>query len=311
MTVGTRENGKRAKKAACNNYAHICVPMIPEGSAWKQVGHSIMAKTAAAGYVPLLLDNAVLVCQYGGLIRIVEVPKTGTGQISYDDALAKALRLTAAFEGGGVTGNFDGQGLSMGMFQFNFGQQSLQPLLLDMISQHPNLMKSFFGSNYNTLDSILKGSYSNQMIWVKSINDSSNDIIEPWKTAFTALNNSTEFNSVLLNSATFKIYVTQTKSIVNTYNLETERGIVLAFDIAIQNWSTDGDNAFISKVLAMTNESDKLKEITNRLINKSSSQYQADVSSRKNTIVNGIGIVHEINYTLSDPQYDILDRLWY
>ncbi|MDR1550305.1 MAG: hypothetical protein LBT06_17205 [Hungatella sp.] len=38
-----------------------------------------MAKTAAAGYVPLLLDNAVLVCQYGGLIRIVEVPQIGAG----------------------------------------------------------------------------------------------------------------------------------------------------------------------------------------------------------------------------------------
>jgi hypothetical protein len=44
-----------------------------------------MAKTAAAGYVPLLLDNAVLVCQYGGLIRIVEVPKTGTTKESGDE----------------------------------------------------------------------------------------------------------------------------------------------------------------------------------------------------------------------------------
>ncbi|GLC81718.1 hypothetical protein LBYZC6_38320 [Lacrimispora brassicae] len=80
MTVGTRENGKAAKKASCNNYAHICVPMVPEGSAWKQVDHSIMAKTCAKGYAPLLLDSAMLVCQYGGLIRIVEVPQTGTSK---------------------------------------------------------------------------------------------------------------------------------------------------------------------------------------------------------------------------------------
>jgi lysozyme family protein len=89
MTVGTRENGKRAKKAACNNYAHICVPMIPEGSAWKQVGHSIMAKTVAAGYAPLLLDSAVLVCQYGGLIRIVEVPETGAEDSVWPSELQK------------------------------------------------------------------------------------------------------------------------------------------------------------------------------------------------------------------------------
>lgn len=78
MTAETHQDGKKAKKAINNKYAHICVPMVPEGSAWKQVDHSIMAKTCAKGYVPVLVDNAVLVCQYGGLITVVEVPQTGT-----------------------------------------------------------------------------------------------------------------------------------------------------------------------------------------------------------------------------------------
>lgn len=78
MTAETHQDGKKAKKAINNKYAHICVPMVPEGSAWKQVDHSIMAKTCAKGYVPVLVDNAVLVCQYGGLITVVEVPQMGT-----------------------------------------------------------------------------------------------------------------------------------------------------------------------------------------------------------------------------------------
>jgi len=53
---------------------------VPEGSVWQQVDHSIMAKTCAKGYVPLLLDSAALVCQYGGFIKIVEVPQAGTTQ---------------------------------------------------------------------------------------------------------------------------------------------------------------------------------------------------------------------------------------
>jgi len=44
------------------------------------VDHSIMAKTCAKGYLPLLLDSAALVCQYGGIIKIVEVSQAGTTQ---------------------------------------------------------------------------------------------------------------------------------------------------------------------------------------------------------------------------------------
>ena len=80
MTAETHQDGKKAKKAINNKYAHICVPMVPEGSAWKQVDHSIMAKSCAKGFVPVLVDNAVIVCQYGGLITVVEVPQTGTNK---------------------------------------------------------------------------------------------------------------------------------------------------------------------------------------------------------------------------------------
>ena len=83
MTVGSK-NGKSAKKASYNNFAHICVPVVPEGSVWQQVDHSIMAKTCAKGYLPLLLDSAALVCQYGGIMKIVEVSQAGTTQGSGD-----------------------------------------------------------------------------------------------------------------------------------------------------------------------------------------------------------------------------------
>jgi len=80
MTTSKGKNGKTAKKASYNKFAHICIPMVPEGSVWQQVDHSIMAKTCAKGYLPLLLDSAALVCQYGGIIKIVEVSQAGTTQ---------------------------------------------------------------------------------------------------------------------------------------------------------------------------------------------------------------------------------------
>jgi len=91
MTEGIDKNGKTVRKASYNKYAHICIPMVPEGSVWKQLDHSIMAKTCAKGYAPMLVDSAVLVCQYGGIIRIIEVPQTGTTQESGDVAISPWL----------------------------------------------------------------------------------------------------------------------------------------------------------------------------------------------------------------------------
>lgn len=115
MNPGVHSDGKPARKAAGNEYAHICIPLIPEGSEWKQVDHRVMAKTYAKGYAPLLLDNAVLVCQYGGIIRIVEVPKTeitkGTGDYierypkAYIDGIIKAYETHKMLDGRFVLDN--------------------------------------------------------------------------------------------------------------------------------------------------------------------------------------------------------------
>src|SRR5512137_2315949 len=52
----------------------------------------------------------------------------------------RCLALTGSFETGqglpdcfaGLSGDFDGQGMSLGVLQWNFGQGSLQPLLREM-----------------------------------------------------------------------------------------------------------------------------------------------------------------------------------
>jgi len=92
MTTSKGKNGKTAKKASYNKFAHICIPIVPEGSVWQQVDHSIMAKTCAKGYVPLLLDSAALVCQYGGFIKVVEVPQVGSTQSSIYNITAKMMQ---------------------------------------------------------------------------------------------------------------------------------------------------------------------------------------------------------------------------
>lgn len=94
MTRAIKEDGSRAQKANYNEFRHICVPLIGQGQEWKQVrpevkvveeGEKKKIKTVKRAakvlegidtnvYSELLLENAVLVCQYGGLIMIKEVP---------------------------------------------------------------------------------------------------------------------------------------------------------------------------------------------------------------------------------------------
>ena len=64
------------------------------------------------------------------------VPDTPTPVGPSDELINKALDITGAFEGSGfnqVTGNFDGQGISAGVLQWNYGQGSLQSKILKPI----------------------------------------------------------------------------------------------------------------------------------------------------------------------------------
>lgn len=77
MTRAVNENGQMAEKAACNEFPHICVPLVDIGQEWKQVDNDVVAEVTEKVYFPLLVERAVLVCQRGGLIFIREVPEVG------------------------------------------------------------------------------------------------------------------------------------------------------------------------------------------------------------------------------------------
>lgn len=61
-------------------------------------------------------------------------------KVSHRDPFALSLNITGTFEGvagwQNLTGNFDGQGISMGLLQWNLGQGSLQPIWNLMFSRY-------------------------------------------------------------------------------------------------------------------------------------------------------------------------------
>jgi hypothetical protein len=76
------------------------------------------------------------------------------------NAFALAMNISGSFEGhsgwSNLSNNFDGQGVSLGLFNQNLGQGSLQPLLITFRDQHDSKMKKFFSPlQRNSLQSML------------------------------------------------------------------------------------------------------------------------------------------------------------
>lgn len=234
--------------------------------------------------------------------------KDAKGTDNTNSALEKAILLTASFEGSGyvnVTGNFDGAGLSIGIFQWNIGQGTLQPMLKQFFDNNRDLAKQIFGSNYQSVVNMLAASKSTQMDWARSINNGEK-LQTKWYKQFKALCETTEFQQI--RRGAMEEYTNQAYNIANKYGLKSERGLALALDIAVQNWDVSATSrANIKNIIKNgATEQEILQLLAQAAVDKADSAYKADVRSRKFTIVNGTGTVHGIDYNL-EKDYGITD----
>lgn len=230
-----------------------------------------------------------------------------------DNVINIASKITKQFEIGSsnqIAGNFDGQGLSLGYLQWCIGQETLQPLLNRMDRQYNNEMQNIFGTNYTSIHNMTLDTKDNQLKWAESINDSSNNIIEPWNTDLINLTKNQDFIGIETDAQVYT--VNQAMSICNKYNLKTVRGFALAFDIVNQNGSISSSAANIIdsaiKQSPNTTEKELLNAIANAVIDTSTNNTE-DIRSRKMAIVNGEGTVHGIMLYL-DRDYGLSDDCW-
>ena len=104
-------------------------------------------------------DKQLNLCSKLDLEGVVWPSDLSVAEWSY---YALGLNITGSFEGNSgwknITGNFDGQGMSLGLMQQNFGQGSLQPWLIEMYKQYNGTMVTNFSSaNYKSLKTMLEG----------------------------------------------------------------------------------------------------------------------------------------------------------
>lgn len=162
---------------------------------------------------------------------------------SYSDLKEKSLGMVAFFETSngypqcyGVTGgNWDGQGISHGVLQYNFGQSSLQPLWIYLDTYENDLCRTTFGTDYAEWAAILDDTLVNQIAWGESISDSAtgkHSVVEPWKTYFMNLGTSQpSIDKQIEMSAAWRV---NGEKWFKNLGLYSRRGYALLFDIAVQ-----------------------------------------------------------------------------
>ena len=228
--------------------------------------------------------------------------------------LNRCLALTGTFETSkyppesflGLSGDFDEMGISFGVFQWNIGQGTLQPLLRQMFEQHTEVSQSIFHEHFDTVKALGSASLADQLTFTRSI-QVRGEVIEPWKGMLLTLGRTAEFQGVQADHAS-RIY-DQAVQLCGVYGLISERAVALMFDIVTQNGSIDpivkatifADFTKLSE--GPDNEVARMCIVANRRAEAAKKQFVDDVRTRKLTIANGKGVVHGLVYDLADIYY--------
>jgi hypothetical protein len=243
----------------------------------------------------------------------------GTGNVTDDTwtrlmnapspaAFDRCLQLTAAFEGHGfdkVVGNFDGAGLTWGIIGFTLLHGELQAILNEVKSRYPRLLRRAFGSLAPTLRDVLAMSRTKQLDWANSVSLGSQRYrVDPaWEQAFAVLGRFPDVQAIQLRRVAryWDIAMRDTER----FELDTELGVALCFDIAVQNGGIDADveERRIRQWLADNpgvSERDRRVRIADVVADNSRPQYVEDVRRRKRAIATGDGEVHGARYAVRD-----------
>lgn len=231
--------------------------------------------------------------------------------------LKTALSITGAFEGSTyeqVTGNFDGQGLSIGILQWNYGQGSLQEKILKPIIAEfgAERLDALFPTKisptaYMAPKQAVKYAKKNMLIKTK--------VKDQWAHSWRVLLSSPEVKQIQLRAA--HSVASRAWFYCNQYQARSIKAFCWFFDVVTQNGSLKN----VTMPLDVSSYYDDLsadagenKEYWDKyLINEEAkiffvwicrrvtrNKWAKDVIARKGTIAHGHGKVHGKYYKLDD-----------
>lgn len=234
--------------------------------------------------------------------------------------LDKALSITGEFEGSGfdnVTGNFDGQGISCGILQWNAGQGSLQTKLLKkFIELHGSIDKlNIFPEKI--MDTLATSNTEAGLRLVAHHMLSGVHVIDEWNHAwkiFLTIPGMIEVQKIACEDVASKAM-----KHCREWEMVSPRAFCWFFDLITQNGGLKGvkkptvdrnrlvnacalaspKNASLWLSLKLSDEQIILIIASWQRSMMARAAYMKDVMDRKGTIAAGVGYVHGKNYDVS------------
>lgn len=228
----------------------------------------------------------------------------------------RCLALTGTFETNSnapecfcaINGDFDDQGISFGVLQWNFGQGTLQKLLKGFVDEYPEIASNIFHDELDVIKSALAAPQQELMGFAKSIQHPvKHTIFEPWAGMAKSLGRTVEFQHIQVKYAA-KLFK-QALMMCQEYGLSSQRAAMLMFDICVQNGSISDlvkariiadFNRLTANLTSDEKEIQKMQIIANRRAEAANSRWVEDVRARKLCIANGIGTVHGMRIDLAN-----------
>jgi len=209
-----------------------------------------------------------------------------------------AMKITCGFEGTSydtVAGNFDGQGISAGLLQWNLGQGTLQELLMKYgpIAGFPEDISGLSGMSPSEAVA-----FSDRM-------QASGHLLPDWKAAWKKLLQDPRMQEIQQEFAEIKF--DKARKMMSHWNLNSRRALCFFFDIAVQNGSMSGVQPGMPSEVELrsiigdrsdtpTTEQRQLAKAAYDRSELASHQWRKDILDRKLTIVFGSGVVHGQEY---------------
>lgn len=261
----------------------------------------------------MLVDGVVGAATWQTLFSGASLPRPA---ILKESLAYRCLALTGSIETGmpvpdcfsGISGDFDGQGLSFGALQWNLGQGSLQPLFREMAQEHPEKLEELCQDFYPELKAVFTSTTEEQLSWVRSIQDQRRyTLAEPWRGLLKSLGRMVEFQAIEVRHAD-RLFA-KARELCQAYGLWSQRAQALMFDIKVQNGSIStlvrsqilGDFERLGAALGREAlEEKRLLIVANRRAEASNPRWIEDVRKRKLAIAQGEGLVHGQYLHLAD-----------
>jgi hypothetical protein len=253
------------------------------------------------------------------------VPAAPAQYVSLDEAQETALKITTYFEGGksmnyqALADDFDGQGTSFGLIQWNFGQNTLGPLLKKMLDKDGTAFKGCFGpdADYDTIKkAIAESRQADQLKWAR---DRIKNKGSAWESAFKNIGSNNVFNKIQREQAAGQYHplamtvIQQLRNVSPALFTNIElRSYAAIFDLCVQQGGIGNSLAEIKKRVTdekPTSQLEVMKIVVAVRARKANKKWVSDCLSRRMGILTGAAYKsteNDTTMTRKNPQFGLL-----